>query len=161
MAEMMEDSMMVFAQITGQNVNDHFGNLPSRGPACSPRHHPEFVSVGWCHQGTEQAGWAGASQTRQGGFITPLKTLTQSVNDLRADFKSYESRPASELEDKCTASALEAVVAGINKVMQRQQKVAAQIPMTPLPPKLNYLCTTSRSSTERSTRQWTVKKLQL
>ena len=31
----------------------------------------------------------------------------------------------------------------------------------PLPPKLDYLCTTSRSSTERSTRQWTIKKLQL
>ena len=73
------------------------------------------------------------------------------MNNLRADFKIYQSRPASESEHKRTASALEAVVAGINKVVQRQeeqQRVAEQIPKTPLPPQLDYLCTTSLSSKE-------------
>ena len=70
----------------------------------------------------------------EGGFINTVKTLTQSVNNLRADFRSYQSRPASESEHKRTASALDAVVAGINKVVQRQQeqqRVAEQIPVTP------------------------------
>ena len=54
----------------------------------------------------------------EGAFINTVKTLTQSVNDLRANFESYESHLASELEHKCTASASEAVVARINKAMR-------------------------------------------
>ena len=53
------------------------------------------------------------------------------MNNLRADFRSYQSRPASESEHKRTVSALDVVVAGINKVVQRQQeqqRVAEQNP---------------------------------
>ena len=135
MAKMIKDSMMVFAQVMGQKVKETILEADPQGA----QH-----ALNITNQNLSQLADVIKAQNRlveqeraklgEGAFINTVKTLTQSVNDLRADFKSYESRPASESEHKRTASSLEAVVAGINKVVQRQQeqqKVVEQMPMTP------------------------------
>ena len=135
MAQMMKDSMMVFAQIMGQKLKETILEADPQGAQ-----HALHVT----NQNLSQLADVIKAQNRlieqeraklsEGAFINTVKTLRQSVNDLRADFRSYQSRPASESEHKRTASALDAVVAGINKVVQRQQeqqRVAEQIPATP------------------------------
>ena len=135
MADMMKESMMVFAQVMGHQVKQMILEADPAGAQ-----HALIVT----NQNLAQLADVIKAQNRliqqeraklgEGAFIKSVKELTESVNDLRADFRSYQSRPASESEHKRTASALDAVVAGIHKVVQRQQdqqKAAEMIPMAP------------------------------
>ena len=135
MADMMKESMMVFAQVMGHQMKQMVLEADPAGAQ-----HALIVT----NQNLAQLADVIKAQNRliqqeraklgEGAFIKSVKELTESVNDLRADFRSYQSRPASESEHKRTASALDAVVAGIHKVVQRQQeqqRVAEQIPATP------------------------------
>ena len=52
-------------------------------------------------------------------FIDAVKTLSSSVNDMRADFRKFASLPASETQHSRTANALKAVVDGITQLNQK------------------------------------------
>ena len=104
MAEMMKDSMMVFAQIRGQKLKETILEADPQGAQ---------LALHVTNQNLSQLADVIKAQNRlieqeraklgEGAFINTVNTLTQSVNNLRADFRSYQSRPASESEHKRTS----------------------------------------------------------
>ena len=66
--------------------------------------------------------------------MAAVKTLGNSVDDLRIEFKSYQQRPVSESHHSRTATALQSVVTGINTVVRTLQG-HQQLPTCP-PPQL-------------------------
>ena len=124
--EMWLEGMSVFACAMGQKLREFAPAAEMQGMKHSlDVTNQNLAQLAQCIEAQNRITQEERARFSDGVFADSIKTLNHSINDLRADFRSYQSRPASESQHSRTAAALDSVVAGINVVVQSVQRKQA------------------------------------
>ena len=135
MKELFTAGMTAFANVMGQKMQRYPPPVELQGVQNSlDTTNQNLLQFAQCIEAQNKLILEERAKYSDATFLAAVKTLENSVNDLRTEFKSYQQRPVSESHHSRTATALQSVVTGINTVVCTLQG-HQQLPTCP-PPQL-------------------------
>ena len=135
MKELFTAGMTAFANVMGQKMQRYPPPVELQGVQHSlDTTNQNLLQLAQCIEAQNKLILEERAKYSDATFLAAVKTLGNSVNDLRTEFKSYQQRPVSESQHSRTATALQSVVTGINTLVCTLQG-HQQLPTCP-PPQL-------------------------